>query len=42
MKFLDDCRSSYYELFDDDNFGKKAIYNFIFLDTFIGDFVDLW
>ena len=37
MKILDDCGSNYFELFGDDNFDKKAIYNFVFLGTYIGD-----
>ena len=40
MKFWDDCSSGYSELFDDDSFGKRAIYDFVFLDTDIGDKYD--
>ena len=36
MKFLDDCSSGYFELFGDDNFSEKAIYDFVFLGTYIG------
>ena len=36
MKILYDCGSGYFELFGDDNYGKKVIYDFLFLDTYIG------
>ena len=39
---MEDCGSSYSKLFGDDNFGKKVIYDFVFLGTYVGDFGDEW
>ena len=38
MKILNDCCSDYSYLFGDDNFGKKVIYDFLLLGTYVGDF----